>query len=70
MTAISSAALWDIRRESPKVGRNELCPCGSGKKYKRCCLDNPAPWPTPHDGRSLVHKNAQMGRQKFNSRTW
>jgi len=21
-----------------KVGRNELCPCGSGKKYKRCCL--------------------------------
>lgn len=21
----------------PKVGRNELCPCGSGKKYKRCC---------------------------------
>ncbi|WP_379163297.1 SEC-C metal-binding domain-containing protein [Paenibacillus sp. sgz5001063] len=22
-----------------KVGRNELCPCGSGKKYKRCCLD-------------------------------
>jgi hypothetical protein len=21
----------------PKVGRNDLCPCGSGKKYKRCC---------------------------------
>jgi hypothetical protein len=21
----------------PKVGRNEACPCGSGKKYKRCC---------------------------------
>ena len=20
-----------------KIGRNELCPCGSGKKYKRCC---------------------------------
>jgi hypothetical protein len=31
-----------IRRESPKIGRNELCPCGSGKKYKRCCLDNSA----------------------------
>ena len=26
-----------IRRESPKVGRNEPCPCGSGKKYKKCC---------------------------------
>ena len=25
-----------IRREEPKVGRNEKCPCGSGKKYKRC----------------------------------
>lgn len=24
---------------SAKVGRNELCPCGSGKKYKKCCLD-------------------------------
>src|SRR5271157_863953 len=25
------------RRNAPKVGRNDLCPCGSGKKYKRCC---------------------------------
>jgi preprotein translocase subunit SecA len=24
------------RREEPKVGRNDLCPCGSGKKYKKC----------------------------------
>jgi hypothetical protein len=24
------------RRDSPKVGRNDLCPCGSGKKFKRC----------------------------------
>ena len=23
---------------SDKVGRNESCPCGSGKKYKKCCL--------------------------------
>ena len=26
-----------VRRASPKVGRNDPCPCGSGKKYKRCC---------------------------------
>jgi preprotein translocase subunit SecA len=26
-----------IRRSMPKVGRNEPCPCGSGKKYKNCC---------------------------------
>lgn len=25
-------------RETEKVGRNDLCPCGSGKKYKKCCL--------------------------------
>ncbi|MEO8164088.1 MAG: UPF0149 family protein, partial [Betaproteobacteria bacterium] len=25
-----------IRRDSPKVGRNDPCPCGSGKKYKSC----------------------------------
>ena len=26
-----------FRRDTPKVGRNEPCPCGSGKKYKNCC---------------------------------
>jgi hypothetical protein len=26
------------RREQPKIGRNDPCPCGSGKKYKKCCL--------------------------------
>jgi preprotein translocase subunit SecA len=26
-----------IVREVPRVGRNDLCPCGSGKKYKKCC---------------------------------
>lgn len=27
-----------VTRSAPKVGRNEPCPCGSGKKHKRCCL--------------------------------
>ena len=26
-----------VRRASERVGRNEPCPCGSGKKYKQCC---------------------------------
>jgi SEC-C motif-containing protein len=26
-----------IRREAPKLGRNDPCPCGSGKKLKKCC---------------------------------
>lgn len=28
-----------ITRETPKIGRNEACPCGSGKKFKKCCLN-------------------------------
>ncbi len=39
-------AFWLARRENtaplhrtePRVGRNDPCPCGSGKKYKKCCL--------------------------------
>jgi hypothetical protein len=27
-----------FEREGPKIGRNDPCPCGSGKKYKKCCL--------------------------------
>jgi hypothetical protein len=27
------------------IGRNDPCPCGSGKKYKRCCLEKDAPAP-------------------------
>jgi len=26
-----------VRNKGPRVGRNELCPCGSGKKHKKCC---------------------------------
>ena len=29
-----------IRNDGPKVGRNDPCPCGSGKKYKNCCGKN------------------------------
>ena len=29
-----------VRRDMPKVGRNDPCPCGSGKKYKNCCGRN------------------------------
>ena len=28
------------RRQQPKIGRNDPCPCGSGKKYKKCCGKN------------------------------
>jgi len=32
----NDANVETVRREGKKVGRNELCPCGSGKKYKKC----------------------------------
>lgn len=34
--AQQSAQPTQVRREEPKVGRNDPCPCGSGKKYKKC----------------------------------
>ena len=30
------APVKTVRRDEPKVGRNDPCPCGSGKKYKKC----------------------------------
>lgn len=32
-----------------KIGRNDPCPCGSGKKYKQCCLDKQAAVASPQD---------------------
>lgn len=31
---------FTVRRQSPKIGRNDPCPCGSGLKYKNCCGKN------------------------------
>jgi uncharacterized protein YecA (UPF0149 family) len=30
------AGAQTVKRDADKVGRNDPCPCGSGKKYKRC----------------------------------
>ena len=35
--ALSAAHSKPVVREEPKTGRNDPCPCGSGKKYKKCC---------------------------------
>ena len=32
-----AASVQTFVRDRPKVGRNDPCPCGSGKKYKKCC---------------------------------
>ena len=36
----ASGAAVQVKRTAPKVGRNDPCPCGSGKKYKHCCGSN------------------------------
>jgi SWIM/SEC-C metal-binding protein len=33
-------------RAALKIGRNDPCPCGSGKKFKKCCVDQPPSLPT------------------------
>jgi preprotein translocase subunit SecA len=35
-TSGEGAVTAPVKRERPKVGRNDPCPCGSGKKYKKC----------------------------------
>jgi hypothetical protein len=42
-----------MRRAVAKVGRNDPCPCGSGKKYKHCCLEK--------DNERLHHSSAVAG---------
>lgn len=34
---LEQKASGTVRREGRKIGRNDPCPCGSGKKYKKCC---------------------------------
>jgi hypothetical protein len=36
--AVSASAPFTVSRLAAKAGRNDPCPCGSGKKYKKCCL--------------------------------
>ena len=37
MAQILASKPYRLQRSSIKIGRNKICPCGSGKKYKRCC---------------------------------
>lgn len=38
VTQIYDPVTRQLKRSHKKIGRNDLCPCGSGKKYKHCCL--------------------------------
>jgi uncharacterized protein len=38
---LRKSAVETVQRDTPKVGRNDDCPCGSGKKFKKCCGADP-----------------------------
>ena len=37
--SLMRAIQFENAKEFPQTGRNDVCPCGSGKKYKKCCLN-------------------------------
>lgn len=37
-TTLTQTVGWTKHKASPNIGRNEACSCGSGLKYKKCCL--------------------------------
>lgn len=50
----SPAATYE--RPGPKVSRNQSCPCGSGLKYKKCCLDKDTARPHPASNVAPIHQ--------------
>ncbi len=38
---LRKSSVSTVQRDAPKVGRNDDCPCGSGKKFKKCCGTDP-----------------------------
>ena len=46
---------------SNKIGRNEPCPCGSGKKYKKCCID---------DDSNFIPQKASLPTEFFDSKCY
>jgi hypothetical protein len=48
---------YTVRRPVPKIGRNAPCPCGSGKKYKKCCHEKDQQLlrdPSPYEGITMT----------------
>ncbi|MBN1605830.1 MAG: SEC-C domain-containing protein [Polyangiaceae bacterium] len=54
---------YTVRQQSPAAGRNDPCPCGSGKKYKKCCMlkDRDAAPEGPPEPEPELLTSAQVG---------
>jgi hypothetical protein len=55
---------YSVRRPVPKLGRNEPCHCGSGKKYKKCCLEKDQVLirdASPYEGLTMTELKSRPG---------
>lgn len=55
-----------IVREFTKVGRNDTCPCGSGKKYKNCCLSS-GKFEKTHELSTMESADVKSGNVRLDS---
>ena len=69
-------ALNSSQRTAParKIGRNDLCPCGSGKKYKFCCLNRPkSPLDaieSPEERKKALERYPYTGSERLEGRVY
>ena len=57
-----------IVREYKKIGRNDKCPCGSGKKYKNCCLSS-GKYEKNHMLNAIEAADVKNGKKQLNTIT-
>lgn len=63
-------------KERAKISRNDPCPCGSGAKYKRCCIDKSFTWVRDSDGTvsreipMMAALRVMMTRFSMSLRSW
>lgn len=55
-----------IIREYNKIGRNDSCPCGSGKKYKNCCLET-GKYEAKHELTPLEMGDIKLGKKNLSN---
>ena len=61
---VVTGGFYTVRRPVPKIGRNSPCPCGSGKKYKKCCYEKDQELlrdASPYEGVTMTQAQSSPG---------